>query len=160
MPGEATRSAVATWGPRFTAQGVDPGDYARVTEGLERWEDWLGAWSANGDLHARLAREAEDRGRSRTAGEAWVRAALSYHFAKFVWMVDIAGLDSTKEEFFALENVFLARAWPRSRWTDPGRARPGTPPRSAPTSRPRWPPCSTSSAPGPTLTGSGSGRSG
>jgi len=24
-----------------------------------------------------------------TAGEAWNRAALSYHFAKFVWMVDL-----------------------------------------------------------------------
>ena len=100
-----------------------------------------------------------------TAGEAWIRAALSYHFGKFVWMLDmarhdlaadsavaamasahrlldpaaerieipfggaamagnlrrppgitrpplvllIAGLDSTKEEFFAAENVFLAR---------------------------------------------------
>ena len=34
-------SAIANWGPRFTAQGVDPGDFARVTRGIERWADWL-----------------------------------------------------------------------------------------------------------------------
>jgi 2,6-dihydroxypseudooxynicotine hydrolase len=165
MPDEQVRSAIANWGPRFTAQGVDPNDFARVTGGLERWEDWLDAWCANGDAHAALAADAAGRGWDRTAGEAWIRAALSYHFGKFVWMLDmarhdlaadravaamasahrlldpaaerieipfggaamaghlrrppgitrpplvllIAGLDSTKEEFFAAENVFLAR---------------------------------------------------
>jgi 2,6-dihydroxypseudooxynicotine hydrolase len=165
MPDEQVRSAIANWGPRFTAQGVDPSDFARVTGGLERWEDWLGAWCANGDAHAALAADAAGRGWDQTAGEAWIRAALSYHFGKFVWMLDlarhdlaadravaamasahrlldpaaerieipfggaamaghlrrpagitrpplvllIAGLDSTKEEFFAAENVFLAR---------------------------------------------------
>lgn len=165
MPDAAVRSAVANWGPRFTAQGVDPGDFARVTGQLERWEEWLAGWCANADLHAQLAAAAEQRGWLRTAGEAWVRAALSYHFGKFVWMLDldahddaaaravaamanahrlldpaaerieipfagarlvgnlrrppglarpplvllIAGLDSTKEEFFAAENVLLAR---------------------------------------------------
>jgi 2,6-dihydroxypseudooxynicotine hydrolase len=165
MPDEQVRSAIANWGPRFTAQGVDPNDFARVTGGLERWEDWLDAWCANGDAHAALAADAAGRGWDRTAGEAWISAALSYHFGKFVWMLDmarhdlaadravaamasahrlldpaaerieipfggaamaghlrrppgitrpplvllIAGLDSTKEEFFAAENVFLAR---------------------------------------------------
>ena len=90
MPDVEITSAVANWGPRFTAQGVDPGDFARVTGPLERWADWLDAWCANGDLHAELARHAEDAGRFRTAGEAWVRASLSYHFAKFVWMLDQA----------------------------------------------------------------------
>jgi pimeloyl-ACP methyl ester carboxylesterase len=165
VPDIEITSAVTNWGPRFTAQGVDPGDFARVTGPLECWADWLDAWCANGDMHAGLARDAEGRGRSLTAGEAWVRASLSYHFAKFVWMLDlarhrtaadkavaamanahrlldptaerleldfnggvmvgslrrpagvdrppvvllIAGLDSTKEEFFAVENLFLAR---------------------------------------------------
>ena len=55
-----------------------------MTGPLEHWADWLDAWCANGDLHARLAREAEEAeeaGRSLTAGQAWVQAALSYHFA-------------------------------------------------------------------------------
>lgn len=165
MPDAEITSAVANWGPRFIAQGVDPGDFGRVTGPLEHWADWLDAWCANGDEHAGLAREAEAAGHQLTAGQAWVRAALSYHFAKFVWMLDqsrhraaadqavaamsnahrlldptaerveiefggaamvgnlrrppgasrpplvllIAGLDSTKEEFFAVENVFLER---------------------------------------------------
>lgn len=181
MPDDEVRSAIANWGPRFTAQGVDPGDFARVTGGLEHWADWLDAWSANGDLHTDLARDAEALGRPRTAGEAWVRAALSYHFAKFVWMLDlakhraaadravaamanahrlldptaerlqidfegapmygnlrrppgvdrpplvmlIAGLDSTKEEFFAVENVFLARGMATFSLDGPGQGETG-----------------------------------
>ena len=82
-------SAIANWGPRFTAQGVDPNDFARVTAGVERWEDWLGAWCANGDEHAELARRGGRTGGLRTAGEAWIRAAVSYHFGKFVWMLDM-----------------------------------------------------------------------
>lgn len=72
------------------AQGVDYNDFVRTTSALERWEDWLDAWVRTGDLHAQLAREAESRGRRVTAGEAWVRAALCYHFAKFVWTLDEA----------------------------------------------------------------------
>ena len=89
MPDDRIRAAVANWAPRFLAQGVDPNDFARVTAPLERWDQWLDAWVANGDLHADLARDAERQGRRLTAGRAWVRAALSYHFAKFVWMVDL-----------------------------------------------------------------------
>jgi dipeptidyl aminopeptidase/acylaminoacyl peptidase len=89
VPDEQIQAAVANWAPRFLAQGVDPNDFARVTAPLERWEQWLDAWVANGDLHAALARDAERSRHHLTAGRAWVRAALSYHFAKFVWMVDL-----------------------------------------------------------------------
>jgi dipeptidyl aminopeptidase/acylaminoacyl peptidase len=89
VPDERIRAAVANWAPRLLAQGVDPNDFQRVTAPLERWEQWLDAWVANGDLHAALAEEAEQAGRHLTAGRAWVHAALSYHFAKFVWMVDL-----------------------------------------------------------------------
>src|SRR5438874_2091428 len=84
-----TEAAIAHWAPRFTSQGVDPNDFVRVTRGLEEWREWLPAWFANGDMHAELAREAESLGRTRSAGEAWVQAALSYHFAKFVWTLDM-----------------------------------------------------------------------
>lgn len=81
--------AVDHWGPRFITQGVDYNDFVRTTASITRWEEWLDAWVATGDLHAQLAREAEARGRRITAGEAWVRAALCYHFARFVWLVDL-----------------------------------------------------------------------
>jgi pimeloyl-ACP methyl ester carboxylesterase len=83
------QAAIAHWAPRFTTQGVDPNDFQRVTQSLERWADWLTAWCANGDMHASLATEAELQGRHLTAGQAWLRATLSYHFAKFVWVVDM-----------------------------------------------------------------------
>jgi pimeloyl-ACP methyl ester carboxylesterase len=171
-------AAIANWAPRFTSQGVDPNDFARVTAPLERWEDWLGAWVENGDRHAALAREAEQAGRTLTAGDAWVHAALSYHFAKFVWMVDmqryraaadravaalseahrlldpsaqrvevpfdgtqlvgnlrgprdvplvvlLPGLDSTKEEFFHWEGVFLRRGLATFSFDGPGQGESG-----------------------------------
>jgi dienelactone hydrolase len=181
VPDDAIRSAIANWGPRFTAQGVDPNDFARVTAPLERWEDWLDAWSANADVHAELAQVAESAGHRRTAGECWIRAALSYHFAKFVWMVDpqrhrstsdkavaasraglflldptfervevpfdggtmvgnlrkpagverpplvllIPGLDSTKEEFFHVEEVYLRRGMATFSMDGPGQGETG-----------------------------------
>src|SRR5918911_5246705 len=97
MPDERIRAAVSNWAPRFTSQGVDPNDFTRTTAPLERWAEWLPAWCALGERHAQLAREAQELGRTRTAGEAWVRAALAYHFAKFVWMVDMDEHDRVEQ---------------------------------------------------------------
>ena len=181
MPDAKVEAAIKNWAPRFTSQGVDYNDFVRTTSGLEKWEDWLDAWCATGDMHAGLAKEAENLGRSQTAGEAWVRAALSYHFAKFVWMVDMGkyraaadkavdsiyaaykhldptgeriemyleghlmvgnlrrqadnpdaplvillpGLDSTKEEFFNWENVFISRGMATLSLEGPGQGETG-----------------------------------
>ena len=97
MADERIEAAIAHWAPRFTTQGVDMNDFQRATDGLETWDEWLPAWRANGDLHTELAVEAEGHGRLRSAGEAFVRAALSYHFAKFVWMVDMAEHDHAEQ---------------------------------------------------------------
>lgn len=181
MPDAKVEAAIKNWAPRFTSQGVDYNDFVGVTSGVERWEEWLDAWRANGDMHADLARKAEAAGRTLTAGEAWVRAALSYHYAKFVWMVDMGkyraaadeavaslyeahklldptaeriemglegelmvanlrrpggadkpplvivlpGLDSTKEEFFHWENVFLRRGLATLSLEGPGQGETG-----------------------------------
>jgi pimeloyl-ACP methyl ester carboxylesterase len=165
MPDARVRAAIDNWAPRMVTQGVDYNDFHRTTARIERWEEWLDAWSETAELHLRLAGEAEQAGRGRTAGEAYVRAALCFHFAKYVWVVDgernratterardalyeahrqldpsaervetgldgatiyanlrrpaeverpplvilIPGLDSTKEEFFNFERVFLDR---------------------------------------------------
>ena len=73
MPDERVTGAIAHWAPRFVTNGVDFNDFQRVTSSVDRWEEWLPAWVANGNEHAALAREAEERGRTRTAGEAWNR---------------------------------------------------------------------------------------
>jgi len=178
---ERVYATIANWGPRFVANGVDTYDFQTVTAAAETWEQWLPAWVANAEMHAAHAEEAERAGRSRTSGEAWNRAALSYHFAKFVWFVDVdrhreatllsvqalrdahrhldptaerleipygaatmaanlrrplgatrpplvlllPGLDSTKEEFFAWENVFLRRGLATMSLDGPGQGETG-----------------------------------
>jgi 2,6-dihydroxypseudooxynicotine hydrolase len=88
MPDARVQSAIAHWAPRFVQAGVDYNDFVRTTATIERWEDWLEGWEALGDRHADLAAEAEAHGRLVTAGDAWLRASMSYHFGKFVWVLD------------------------------------------------------------------------
>jgi dienelactone hydrolase len=175
------QAAIDHWAPRFVQAGVDYSDFVVTTAGVERWEDGHAAWCRNGDIHAVLAEEAPEKGRRLTAGEAWARATVAYHFAKFVWMVDtersraaadqavaamartheyldpdaerievpfdggrvvgnlrrpaseerpplvllVPGLDSTKEEFFRLENVFLDRGMATLSIDGPGQGESG-----------------------------------
>ncbi|MDQ7843014.1 MAG: alpha/beta fold hydrolase [Armatimonadota bacterium] len=175
------QAAIAHWAPRFVAQGVDYNDFVRTTALLQQWEEWLEAWCRTAATHVALAREAEDRARPITAGEAYVRAALCFHFANFLWFVDLdrhraaaeeavaslyaahrlldpsaqrieaslegarmvanlrrpagggrpplvlllPGLDSTKEEFFHWEQVFLARGMATLSLDGPGQGETG-----------------------------------
>ena len=158
-------SAVANWEPRFTANGVLAPDYQRITRPLTSWDEWCAAWSDGASEHRSLGELALAAGRHRSAGEHFWRAAVYYHFAKFVFVHDldqmraaqrsavesysramplldppgvrveipfeggtlvgvlrrpsgsglppvvilVPGLDSTKEEFRATEEGFLAR---------------------------------------------------
>jgi len=176
VPDARVQAAIDHWAPRFVQAGVDYNDFVRTTARIERWEDWLDGWCAVGDEHASLAREAEAARREQTAGEAWLRAAVAYHFGKFVWVLDAAraraaadravaaladghrllrtgverietpeaignlrlpaaerpplvllipGLDSTKEEFFRLEELFLARGMATLSIDGPGQGETG-----------------------------------
>ncbi len=165
MPDRRVGAAIKNWAPRFTAQGVDYNDFFRTTTRIEAWEDWCREWVATGEAHRDLAVKAEAKGNMVSAGEAYIDAALCYHFGKFVFqdhhdeymsaaaksvgafaqglkLLDptgerveipfgettmvgtfrcppgeekpplvllLPGLDSTKEEFFYWENVFLRR---------------------------------------------------
>ena len=84
------RAATDHWAPRFIAMGVDYNDFVRTIGRIERWEDWLDAWSAVADEHLELAHAAVGAGHGRTAGEAYLHAALCLHFGKFVWTLDAA----------------------------------------------------------------------
>jgi hypothetical protein len=85
---ELLETAVANWGPRFTANGVDASDYARITQRLERWDDWCAAWCAGAEEHLELGEIALAEGRDRTAGEFFARAATYFHFGKFLFVHD------------------------------------------------------------------------
>ena len=81
-------SAISHWAPRFVSNGVLLADFEDVTGSLERWEDWCAAWSARAKLHEELGRLALGEGYKLSAGEHLVRAAIYYHFAKFVFVQD------------------------------------------------------------------------
>ncbi|MCD6041396.1 MAG: protein of unknown function hydrolase family protein [Burkholderiales bacterium] len=81
-------SAISHWAPRFVSNGVLLADFEDVTGSLERWEDWCAAWSARAKVHEDLGRESLEQGFRLTAGEHLVRAAIYYHFAKFVFVQD------------------------------------------------------------------------
>ncbi len=162
---ELVRAAVLNWAPRFISQGVDYNDYQRTTGRIVHWYEWCREWCATGEIHESLAVTARERGNPVSAGEAFIAAALCYHFGKFLFQdhygeymeagrrsiaafteglrlldptgkrleipfegaqmvgslrrppgIDryplvllLPGLDSTKEEFFYWENVFLKR---------------------------------------------------
>lgn len=89
MPDDTIRYVGRTWEPRFVANGVDPSDYRRVVDRLETWDQWYGAWMELAQNHERLARETAAEGRGLTAGEAYYRAAIAYHFAIFSWVDNI-----------------------------------------------------------------------
>jgi pimeloyl-ACP methyl ester carboxylesterase len=157
--------AMSHWASRFIQNGVDYNDFVATTARCASWAQWLPEWNRTADAAVELAQEAESRHHRRTAGNAWLRAAINRHFGKFVWLVDrdlhaeatlravqelldahrcldtgaerievpfagakvvanlrrpsgegrpplvvlIPGLDSTKEEFFHLEEAFLQR---------------------------------------------------
>lgn len=86
---EKVASAIAHWAPRFTANGVTPADFARVTASVEHWSDWCAAWVAVGAEHEQLGRTALAERRLRSGGEHLAQAAAYYHFAKFVFVDDL-----------------------------------------------------------------------
>ena len=88
MADERVQVAINNWGPRLIANGIDYNDFVRTTSGIERWDQWLDAWMAAADVHRSLAVEAQDAGHQQSAGDAFLRAAVTYHFSKFVWVLD------------------------------------------------------------------------
>jgi 2,6-dihydroxypseudooxynicotine hydrolase len=182
MPDARVAAAIRNWAGRFIANGIDYNDFARTTGAIETWAEWLPAWTAVAEGHRERAEQAAAAGHRRSAGEAYLLAAVSFHFSKFVWMLDpqlhrrnteaairclyaaherldptaerieaavdggpvvanlrrpaaasgpvplvvlIPGLDSTKEEFFAWEDVFLQRGMATLSMDGPGQGETG-----------------------------------
>jgi len=88
VPDARVQTAIDNWGPRLISNGVDFNDFVRTTAAVERWDQWLDAWTATADAHRDLAVAARDGGRLVSAGAAFLRASVTYHFSKFVWVLD------------------------------------------------------------------------
>jgi dienelactone hydrolase len=88
MPDPRVQSAISHWAPRFVANGVPLTDFQEVTGGIERWEEWCAGWCKRAGVHEELGGQALAAGYPLSAGEHFARAAVCYHFAKFVFVTD------------------------------------------------------------------------
>ena len=107
MPDARVQSAIAHWAPRFVANGVPLSDFQEVTADLERWEDWCSAWCGRAALHEDLGRQALADGFKLSAGEHLTRAAVCYHFSKFVFVADYAQMKSAHQKAVECRNLAL-----------------------------------------------------
>jgi hypothetical protein len=83
---EAVQSAIDNWAPRFIANGVDANDFGRVTNSIERWDDWCRKWSECGAMHEQLGKRAEAEGHYVSAGQHYLQASMAYHFGKYLFV--------------------------------------------------------------------------
>jgi 2,6-dihydroxypseudooxynicotine hydrolase len=79
----------ANWLSRFTVNGVAASDFHDVLSSLTSWDDWCRAWSARAFVHEELGREALAEEHFVSAGEHFSRAAVTYHFAKYLFVQDM-----------------------------------------------------------------------
>lgn len=101
-------SVVEHWLPRMEVAGIPSATAKAVIDSAGVWENWLAAWSAEGDRHAGMGEAALARGRRVTAGEAFARASLFYHFGQFMAFDDL----DVKERVAALKVATFRKAAP------------------------------------------------
>jgi alpha-beta hydrolase superfamily lysophospholipase len=85
-PDARVAAAAAHWGYRFTSNGTDYGDFTATLSRITRWDDWCREWGSTAAGYEQLAENAEDAGYAETAAGAWRRAALAWHWGKFVFV--------------------------------------------------------------------------
>jgi 2,6-dihydroxypseudooxynicotine hydrolase len=93
--------ALRHWAPRFIANGVDYSDLVRTVSRMRTWGDWLAQWSQTARGYEALAADAESRGSRISAGEAWRRAAMCWHFGKFLFFEDPDGAARAQQRMTA-----------------------------------------------------------
>ena len=84
-PDKRVAAATAHWAARFVANGTSYPDFQATMARIGCWDDWCREWGRPGQRYEQLAETAETAGRLVTAGEAWRRAALCWHWGKFVF---------------------------------------------------------------------------
>ena len=85
-PDARVAAAAAHWGYRFTSNGTDYADFTATLARIARWADWCREWGVTASRYEALAQAAQDAGELETATGAWRRAALAWHWGKFVFV--------------------------------------------------------------------------
>ena len=105
-------TATSHWSARFVANGVPLSDFQRVTESITQWDDWCAAWSRHGAAHEALGREALAAGFALSAGAHFTRAAVCYHFGKFLFVHRLDEMRTAHERAVACRNAALPHLRP------------------------------------------------
>ena len=83
---ERVAAANAHWAARFIANGTSYSDFQATMDRITVWDDWCREWGRTAQRYEQLAEAAGAAGRAITAGQAWRRAALCWHWGKFVFV--------------------------------------------------------------------------
>lgn len=113
MPHQENRllSVVEHWLPRIEVAGIPSATARAVIDHAGVWENWLASWCEAGERHAEMAARALAQGRETTAGEAYARASLFYHFGQFMAFDDLsakARASARKVELYRLAAPLLS----------------------------------------------------
>ena len=86
---ERVVAANAHWAARFIANGTSYSDFQATMARITVWDEWCREWGRTAQYYEQLADTADAAGRKLTAGGAWRRAALCWHWGKFVFVDDL-----------------------------------------------------------------------
>jgi alpha-beta hydrolase superfamily lysophospholipase len=98
--------------PRYVAGGMDPNDFERILPLVDSWDRWLDLLRQFGDERVQLAEQATREGHRLTAAEAFVQAALYYHFGQLAYFEN----DVRKQQ---MRNLSVKTFQRGSGWIDP-----------------------------------------
>ena len=87
-PDKRVAAATGHWAARVVENGTSYPDFQATLARITRWDDWCREWGRTAQHYEELAEAAEmDEApwSGLTAGEAWRRAALCWHWGKFVF---------------------------------------------------------------------------
>jgi 2,6-dihydroxypseudooxynicotine hydrolase len=93
-----------TW--RILSNYVSPWEFEQLREQITDYEQWCAAWTERAEGHVERGDEALAAGRSRTAGDAYLRAGLFYHWASFMFSHD--------QEQYRAALAGMAQAWEKA----------------------------------------------
>jgi len=111
-PDPLIASAITHWAHRFVSNGVVLADFQEVTGSLATWDDWCRAWSACAEIHEQMGREALAQKHFISAGEHLQRAGVYYHFAKFLFVHDLAQMRTAHQKAIACRQAALPHISP------------------------------------------------
>lgn len=75
-----------TW--RMLSHSVSPWEFEQLKKKIPVWGEWCEEWCKAARKHAEIGDKAAAEGHKLTAGNAYIRAALYYHWATFLFVHD------------------------------------------------------------------------